>query len=180
MTWLRALAASLLAWSATAAGVRAGAVEPATHRENQLKAGYLLNFAKLVEWPATAPADALTICVQGASQLYSALAAGLDGKRIGARTLAAYRLNEGESRDRCSMLYLDSALPPQARAVSDQTLALTVSDAKNFARSGGMIELFTENNRLRFIINLESAKRAGLRINPNLLQLAASVYTEAP
>jgi hypothetical protein len=78
------------------------------------------------------------------------------------------------------MLYLDSALPPAVRALSDQTDALTVSNAKNFARSGGMIELFTENNRLRFIINLENAKRAGLRINPSLLQLAASVYTEAP
>jgi hypothetical protein len=174
---LRAVLASLLA---STAGVGAIAADSAASRENQLKAGYLLNFAKLVEWPATAPADALTICVQGASELFVALEAGLSGKRIGARTLTAYRLADGESRDRCSMLYLDSALPAQARAVPEHMLALTVSDAKNFARGGGIIELFTENNRLRFIINLENAKRAGLRINPSLLQLAASVYTEAP
>jgi hypothetical protein len=177
--WLRAMVLSLLT-AATFTGVHAAAAESAANRESQLKAGYLLNFAKLVEWPATAPADALTICVQGASELYSALASGLEGKRVGTRPLTAHRLADGESRDRCSMLYLDSALPAQARAVSDQTLALTVSDAKNFARSGGMIELFTENNRLRFIINLENAKRAGLRVNPSLLQLAASVYMEAP
>jgi hypothetical protein len=178
VTWARAAAWSLLAWIATFTG-HAGAADSAANRENQLKAGYLLNFAKLVEWPATAPADALTICIQGASELHSALATGLEGKRIGTRLLNAYRLADGESRDRCSMLYLDSTLPSTARDVSDQTDALTVSDAKNFARTGGMIELFTENNRLRFIINLENAKRAGLRINPNLLQLAASVYTEA-
>jgi hypothetical protein len=176
----RAVILSLLASAAMVTGVCGVAADSAASRENQLKAGYLLNFAKLVEWPASTPAEALTICVQGASELYTALASGLNGKRVGARTLTAHPLAEGESRDRCSMLYLDSALPQQARAVSEQTLALTVSDAKNFARSGGIIELFTENNRLRFIINLENAKRAGLRINPSLLQLAASVYTEAP
>jgi hypothetical protein len=177
----RAVLLSLLAWMTTTAGVRTEAADSALNRENQLKAGYLLNFAKLVEWPATAPADTLTICVAGASGLYDTLASGLGGKRIGNRTLAAYKLAENESRDRCSVLYVDAAASTQARSLPDRTTAaLTVSDAKNFARSGGIIELFTENNRLRFIINLENARHAGLRVNPNLLQLAASVYTEAP
>jgi len=41
--------------------------------------------------------------------------------------------------------------------------------------AGGMIELFAEDNRLRFKVNVENAERAGLRISSNLLQLAASV-----
>ena len=52
---------------------------------------------------------------------------------------------------------------------------LTVSDGNGFAHSGGTIELFTQQNRLRFIINLENARHAGLRISSNLLQLAASI-----
>lgn len=181
MSGARAVLLSVLAWAAAATGVRTEAADSAVNRENQLKAGYLLNFAKLVEWPATVPADTLTICVVGASGLYDALASGLGGKRVGNRALAAQKLAENESRDRCSVLYVDAAAPAQARMLPDRaTAALTVSDAKDFARTGGIIELFTENNRLRFIINLENARHAGLRVNPNLLQLAASVYTEAP
>lgn len=151
------------------------------NRENQLKAGYLLNFAKLVDWPGSTPADSLTICVLAAPGLYDALAVGLVGKRIGTRTLNAYQLTQNESRERCSVLYVDSALASDSRgALPDQaTTTLTVSDARDFARSGGIIELFTENNRLRFIINLDNARRAGLRINPSLLQLAAAVRKEA-
>jgi hypothetical protein len=179
---LRALVWSLLISTATATGAPVVAGESAAaNRENQLKAGYLLNFAKLVEWPAGALAETLTICVLGASGLYDVLAPGLDGKRIGSRALAAHKLTDGESRERCGVLYVDAAVPAVTRALPEKAApALTVSDAKGFARNDGIIELFTENNRLRFIINLESAKRAGLRVNPSLLQLAATVYTEAP
>jgi hypothetical protein len=55
---------------------------------------------------------------------------------------------------------------------------LTISDAKNFAANGGMIELFTENHRLRFRINARSAHRAGLRISSDLLKLAVGVHRE--
>jgi hypothetical protein len=159
-------------------GLQSVAVEPeVAARENQLKAGYLLNFAKLVEWPPSTPADSLTICVLGETGLYDALAIGLGGKRIGVRTLNAYRLAQTESTARCSVLYIDSTATGAGGTLP--ATVLTVSDAKDFAHRGGIIELFTENNRLRFIINLDNARRAGLRINPSLLQLAAAVHKEA-
>ncbi len=41
-----------------------------------------------------------------------------------------------------------------------------------------MIELFTENHRLRFLINVDNAQQAGLRISSDLLKLAAGVQRE--
>jgi hypothetical protein len=55
-----------------------------------------------------------------------------------------------------------------------------VSDAKEFLRNGGIIELFTDENRLKFNINVDNAHRAGLRISSSLLQLAAAVEQEKP
>jgi hypothetical protein len=78
----------------------------------------------------------------------------------------------------CRMLFIDAAAardgsrPPPANPA---TPVLTVGEGSEFLRSGGMIELFSENNRLRFNVNVAAARRAGLTISSNLLQLAASV-----
>jgi hypothetical protein len=76
----------------------------------------------------------------------------------------------------CNILYLDAkeALPGWTSGAARMQL-LTVSDAPGFAHHGGMIELFVEGNRLRFNINVENARRAGLRISSSLLELASRV-----
>jgi hypothetical protein len=64
------------------------------------------------------------------------------------------------------------------RSGACERATLTISDAKGFAANGGMIELFTENHRLRFLINVHNAQRTGLRISSDLLKLAAGVQRE--
>jgi hypothetical protein len=165
----------LLALPLMLAAVCACADEADVHREDQLKAAYLFNFVKFVEWPATRIADqALIVCFVGGSGVHDALASGIENKRVGERPLALRRLPDTESDAGCDVLYLES------QATASPTFApkhpmLTISDAKAFASHGGIIELFAESNRLRFKINVDNAQRAGLRISSNLLQLAASV-----
>jgi hypothetical protein len=145
-------------------------------REDQFKAAYLFNFVKFVEWPSSASADTLTVCFLGGEGVHEALESGIDAKRVGARKLVARRLERPASAASCEVLYADSASV-------DVTLAtglpvLTISDAPQFAAHGGMIELFTENHRLRFVINVAHVQKAGLRISSDLLKLAASVQRE--
>jgi hypothetical protein len=150
-------------------------------RENALKAGYLFNFIKFVEWPPLPVGDVFTLCFMGAAGVHDELAAALPGKRLGQRQLAARRLAPGESPAGCQVLYVD----PELMASTGRTIGarmpalLTVSDAGDFLRSGGIIELFAEGNRLRFRVNLENAKRANLRISSSLLRLASAVEMEA-
>lgn len=146
-------------------------------REDQFKAAYLFNFVKFVEWPATAPPDVITVCFVGGVTIMTALAQSIETKRVGARRLAVKELPVDAAGAECSAVYIDAqSIRDGARvaAMSAQPV-LTVSDAKSFTRQGGMIELFTDNNRLRFNINVDTAQRAGLRISSNLLQLAAAV-----
>lgn len=153
----------------------------ATDREGQLQAGYLLNFAKLVDWPATPAGTAITFCFLGGDTIHDALAMGLEKRSVGTRPVSLRHLNTATESAGCDILYVDGKLSTdQSAALPQQMHMLTVGDAAAFVNQGGMIQLFTENNRLRFRINIDNAKRAGLNVSSHLLQLAASVEREAP
>jgi len=146
-------------------------------REDRLKAGYLFNFAKFVEWPASAASDSLTFCFVGAEGIQRSLVSSLGDKRIGVRRLIVRSIQEHETANGCELLFVDGKLPAAVLAeFGGSSLAvLTISDAKEFTHSGGIIALYTEDNRLRFVVNIENAARARLRISSNLLQLASAV-----
>jgi hypothetical protein len=166
----------LLLFAATAAGLPLPATaDDAAVREHALRAGYLFNFVKFVEWPALASPGSLTVCFVGGAGIREAFASNLDSKRVGTRRLLVRDLANATATAGCDVLYLDSAVAPNRHEVA--AAILTVSDSEDFVRNGGMIGLFTERNRLRFNINLENARQAGLRISSNLLQLASAVET---
>lgn len=170
-TGLRALFLVLASAAGTIAAVRAD--DASARREDQLKAAYLFNFVKFVEWPGASLPDFLTVCFAGGDGVHEALAAGIESKQVGTRQLSVRQLRGSDPVTNCNVLYIEAAVrvPPHAPELP----ILTVSDAKAFAQNGGIIELFTDNNRLRFSINVDNAQRAGLRVSSSLLQLAASV-----
>jgi hypothetical protein len=142
----------------------------------QFKAVYLFNFAKLSIWPATAPAGVLTICFIGAPGVRDLIERDAGGKLIGARRIAVRSLGSSQGADDCSIIYIEAtAVVSSTLAASAPAYALTVSDARDFAHHGGMIELFFKDNRLRFIINLDNARLAGLKMSSSLLALASKV-----
>jgi hypothetical protein len=150
--------------------------EEAPSRLDQLMAGYVLNFTKFVEWPESLHSE-IVICVAGNPGLYDALRAGASGTSVGPHHVTARRIDSDTSAAGCHVLYIEHA---SALHVAAPESMLTVSDGGGFAHGGGTIELFTQQNRLRFIINLDNARRAGLHISSNLLQLAASVEGGEP
>jgi hypothetical protein len=156
--------------------------EADVRRENQLKSGYLLNFVKFVEWPLSAPGKPLTVCFLGAAGIRETLEVGIESKRVGTRPLAVRQIEDSGKTDGCNVLYVEEKRASTLQITSHEPPPpiLTVSDAKEFLRNGGIIELFTDENRLRFNINVDNAHRAGLRISSSLLQLAAAVEQEKP
>jgi hypothetical protein len=178
MRWMKYLLTALFSGALTIPG-QGDTAEPFKRREDQIKAGYLFNFAKFVEWPPSTPGDALTICFVGAEGIRQSLASSLADKRVGTRKVTARALRETEAPEGCNVLYVDAKFSAAVRtnlsSMQQPPPMLTVSDAKDFTRDGGMIALYTENNRLRFIVNVDNALRAGLHISSNLLQLASSV-----
>jgi YfiR/HmsC-like len=164
--WLAALwmlMIEAIAFSATAASDSAA--------EATVKAAFVYNFAKFVEWQTDA-SNSVKICLTGVDDELAASMTGLEGKTVQTRAVSVRRDIKASDLDACHILLVGPGGRPVAEAARGKAGLLTVSDVRGFAASGGIIELFVEDGRMRFEINTRAAQRAGLRISSQLLKLA--------
>jgi hypothetical protein len=151
--------------------------------EYEVKAAFVYNFIKFVEWPVrglgeNVAEETVRLCVLG-NLADKAPFEALDGQDIMGKRLSLVFLRErDESRD-CQVLFLTStasrSLPDVLEVLRGQP-TLTIGDTEGYARRGVMINMYLENKRVRFEINAETAGTAGLRISAKLLNLAGTVY----
>lgn len=140
--------------------------------EAQLKAAYLVNFLKYVEFPGNRAT--VTLCLFGRDSLGSYLA-GYEGRQVGGRELRIRRVNSPEQIADCQELFIPDTEEARFAAVLrwvDKQPILTVSDAETFTRDGGGIALIRAEGRLQFEVNVDALTRAGLRASPQMLRLA--------
>lgn len=154
----------------------AGGAEAPT--EYQVKAVFVYNFSRFVEWPPqtfTAPNEPFVIGILGSDPFGARLDEAVRGEQIDQHPLVVRRFrNLGEIGD-CRILYIDrseSAKVQQILAALDHRNTLTVTDLEGATERGVMIQFTTENNRIRLRINVESARAAGLTISSKLLRTA--------
>ena len=140
--------------------------------EAQLKAAYLVNFLKYVEFPGNR--TTVTLCLFGRDSLGPYLA-GYEGRQVGGRELRIRRVNSPEQIADCQEIFVPDTEEARLAAVLrwvDKQPILTVSDAETFTREGGGIALIRADGRLQFEVNVEALNRAGLRASPQMLRLA--------
>jgi uncharacterized protein DUF4154 len=161
--------AAALAWTPT---VRA---QSAAQREYEIKAAYLYNFIKYVDWPSYG--DTITIGVLGANPFGSALAP-LNGKSVKGRRLTIKQVDSLRDAQKCQIIFVSSSERARLQEIFDNlkpARVLTVGEMQGFANGGGIINFVEENNKVRFEINPEAARQAGLSISSELLKLAKLV-----
>jgi hypothetical protein len=154
--------------------------------EYQVKAAFLYNFAKFVDWPPSAFADAkqpLDICVYGHDPFGTALEDALLGKRIGERRISLGRAVQFQDLAGCHVVFVDASARESAADLVNRLkgrAVLLVGETDGFAASGGTIQFTIEDNRVHFVINPDAADRAGLKISSKLLALAKIVRDRNP
>jgi len=151
--------------------------------EYLIKAGFIYNFAKLVEWPASASAQGnpITIGVLGNDSFADVLDRTVDGKKIDGRSFVVKRMRWKDLKDyNCHILFIAA----QESAHADEVIqglknlpVLTISETAGFAKRGGMINFTLQDSKVRFEANVDAAKQAGLNISSRLLSLASIVQT---
>jgi hypothetical protein len=151
--------------------------------EYQVKAAFVYNFIKFVEWPlrgrgGNAAEDTVRFCVLGDLPDKAPFEA-LDGQEIMGKRLYLVFLREPEESTACHILFLPSTVSNRLSEVLEGLQGqptLTIGDTEGYARRGVMINMYLDNKRVRFEINARTADAAGLRISAKLLNLAGAVY----
>ncbi len=173
----KALLLFLCAWGlALSAAARAEVAAS----EYAVKAAFLFNFTKFVDWPPRAFTDErspLKICVLGQDPFGKALRSFMD-EEVGGRRLQLLRVDALNNPAACHVLFVcrsERDRLPQILAAVRGAPVLTVSDTPGFLDDGGMINFVLEGSKVRFEIDQEAAEQAGIKISSKLLALARHV-----
>ncbi len=146
--------------------------------EYQLKAAFLYNFAKFIEWPPKsfiAPEAPMVIGVLGENPFGDTLEQTLRGKSLNNHPLAVKPISSLVEATNCHILFICASEQNRLAEIIHLvkgTSILTVAEMDRFTESGGMIQFVPEGNKIRFQINDEAAKTANLKISSKLLSLA--------
>ncbi len=170
--WLLVAAAVLL-------GVRAQPAAQDASDEYRLKAAFVYRFPQFVEWPDVAVRDARTldVCVLDPNPFGSDLEQLVSGETAAGRPLRVRTVSGPEALSGCHVLFAGGhgqATAQVVKAVSDHPV-LTIGETEHFLDDGGIIVLRIVGRRVRFDVSSTNARKAGLRIDPQLLSLAAVV-----
>lgn len=168
---------TLLAMLATVAQPAVSGNLPAS-REYQLKAAFLYNFTKFIEWPpqsfsgASAP---IVIGVLGDSPLGSELMQVVRGRNVNGRSIVIKRVETAIEAKLTHLLFVgadEDGRFIELESVIRDSPVVTIGESPSFARAGGTINFVREDDQIRFEINMDSAEHAGLRISAHLQKLA--------
>jgi hypothetical protein len=172
------LAAALAAVTVAAGPSPAAETAPS---EYEVKAAFLYNFGKFVEWPSAtlrAREEPFILGVVGEDPFGDALERTVKDKSLHGKRLEVRRFRSIDRLATCHILFVsasEAASLPRLMKTLEGAPVLTVSDMRGFLEGGGGIRLVMERRSVRFAINRRATDRAGLRVSSQLLKLAQSV-----
>lgn len=144
-----------------------------------MKAAFIYNFAKFVEWPQGARADEpFVVTVLGADPFGRALEDALRGKTVEGRPIVLRRAARLDEVGASQILFISGSEAPALASILKRIEAdpvLTVGDMGQFAAHGGIIGFRLEGERIRLDISLAAAERSRLRLSSQLLRIARIV-----
>ena len=146
--------------------------------EYQVKSAFLYNFAKFIDWPDSAFKNdeaPIRIGILGDNPFGDLLKKTVAGKKIRGRDVIIASVSKVEAITGFNILFISSSENkrlPSIFSYLDGTSVLTIGEIDGFANKGGIINFFKYENKIRFEINNENARKANLIISSKLLKLA--------
>ena len=160
-------------------------VSHANTQEAELKAAFLVNFAKFVEWldNVNKPPEAVEFCLFGVERYRHVFSSTIESKAIKGLAPVTHVKTFDEDISNCDVAYIGGLQTPQRRYLQAQLKdkpILTVGEDTDFIRDGGIIRLYAEQGKLRFEINPDAATANRLKVSSRLLRLAKITKTSEP
>jgi hypothetical protein len=150
-----------------------------SERQAQFMAVYLLHFSNFIEWPGEEIEErtSFEVCVLGNGNV-NAFIKALENEKVKDQLVRVIFTPSAEQLIACKIVYVDKDSIEQfleLEPILRGTKIVFVSDKRGFIEQGGTIEYFVENNKLRFAINMISAREKGLQISSKLLMIAKEI-----
>lgn len=174
---LTVLLAALLAAPAAARAAKAPPPEP--YGEYEVKAALLHNIVRLVEWPRSAfgaPDSDLKLCVLGEDPFGDLLERAFEEQAGGDRRVVIERFSSVRDMKPCQLMFISASEARRLSRILESlwgSPVLTVGETPGFVRSGGIVQMWVEERKVRLEINTYAAERAGIRIDRRLLALTS-------
>ena len=154
-------------------------------KESQVKALFLFNFAKYVDWPPAVFAGTnapIIIGLIGEDRFGDALKKMVEGKRVSGRQILIQPIEKDSDLGKCQILFISDSEKNRLSEILDKIKALpvlTVGETDQFMESGVVINFVKKEGKIRLEINLEAARQARLEISAQLLRVADVVKGQA-
>ena len=177
--WSRVLAmATVILIGAGPVGSRA---QETTFSEYEVKAAWLLNFARFVNWPTNtfqSLESPIVVGVAGKDPFGRLLEKAFAGKTVKGRSLVVRHPTTDQELRQCHIVFVSNSERRRLREILEKLgnhAVLTVGESEDFLDQGGVVNFVLKEKSIRFEINVQAAKSAGLRMEANLLKIATSV-----
>ena len=144
--------------------------------EYRVKAAFLYNFAKFIEWPAQ-DSGPIVLGVLGRDPFGTILDQTVEQKTINGRPVVVRRFAGVPQAKECHILFVGASEKARLGEILPKLASfgiLTVGERRGFLQAGGMVDFVVEDNNVHFEINPEAVRRAGIHISSNLLKLSRS------
>jgi hypothetical protein len=145
-----------------------------TAEEYEVKAAFIYNFTKFVEWPLS-DSPSFAICILGDDPFQSSIDRLTSGKTVGSRPVQVRRLKEGAEARHCQIVFVGASERAKASRLVEAvrgTSVLTVGESVDFLRMGGMFYLSMADNHVNVVINTAATEAARLKVSAKLMILA--------
>lgn len=168
-----------LALGLAAADLRAAGAASAAEQvsEAQVKAAFLFNVVKFVQWPADdLPTDRIVIGLVARDSFRRTLEAVVNGKSVNGRAVVVRELQGNDDGRGCHIVFVENAVDDVQKAVvlrrAREGGMLTVGETTQFMVEGGLVRLYVDGNQLRFQIDTVGVQLSGLKVSAQLMSLA--------
>jgi hypothetical protein len=155
--------------------------QPSAPSEYEIKAIWLLNFARYVEWPTNAFASSqspIVVGISGPNPFGASLEEAFASKTVRGRSLTIKRLGGERDAQGCHMIFFPDSETKRQRELLvklRESAVLTVGESNDFLADGGIIQFVRKEDTIRFAVNLEPARPARLNLSASLVKVAVLV-----
>ena len=155
--------------------------QAANSGEYALKLAFIYNFTKFVKWPTSAfgnETSPMVLCIVGDDPFPADAEQELRSRASNGHSIDLRKVKPADDMKSCHIIFIPKTEPKAATALATgpgASPSLTISELEGFAKQGGVVEMFVEDNKLRFEVNAAQAKARQLTVSSQLLALARTV-----